>query len=110
MLINQTGRCREVLIGFTERSQEPVVFSDPATLCRENQYITPVNDPVYQPETFYYTDAISDNAATFVSDHLSSTPDAPFFLYVAYTAAIGPCICRRKRLKSTKGFTTRDTR
>jgi len=41
-------------------------FYDPATLCRGNTYITPVNDPKYQPETYYYTDAISDNAVMFI--------------------------------------------
>jgi len=35
-------------------------FYDPATLCRGNTYITPVNDPTYKPETYYYTDAIRD--------------------------------------------------
>ena len=36
---------------------------DPATLCRR-QFIA-VNDEKYQPKTYYYTDAISDNAVTF---------------------------------------------
>lgn len=78
-------------------------FFDPATLCRQNQYITPVNDPEYQPETFYYTDAISDNAATFVSDHLSSTPDTPFFLYVAYTSAHWPMHAPQEEIEKYQG-------
>lgn len=65
-------------------------FFDPATLCRDNQYITPENDPVYQPDRFYYTDAITDNALAFLSDHISDHPDSPFFLYTAYTAAHWP--------------------
>lgn len=65
-------------------------FYDPATLCRGNTYITPVNDPKYQPETYYYTDAISDNAVMFLDDHAEQAPDRPFFLYVAYTAAHWP--------------------
>ena len=44
-------------------------FFDPATLCRGNTYITPVNDPEYKPKTYYYTDAISDNAVTFLKEH-----------------------------------------
>jgi arylsulfatase len=28
-------------------------FWDPATLCRGNKFITPLNDPEYQPETFF---------------------------------------------------------
>ncbi len=65
-------------------------FFDPATLCRDNRYITPPNDPDYQPDTFYYTDAISDNAVSFLEEHRHNTPDDPFFLYVSYTAAHWP--------------------
>ena len=65
-------------------------FYDPATLCRGNTYITPENDAAYQPETYYYTDAISDNAVTFLKDHAQEDSDAPFLLYVAYTTAHWP--------------------
>ena len=65
-------------------------FFDPATLCRGNTYITPVNDPEYKPAEFYYTDAISDNASRYVADHFRDHPDEPFFLYVAYTSAHWP--------------------
>ena len=65
-------------------------FFDPATLCRGNTYITPVNDPEYQPDSFYYTDAISDNAASYVADHFHNHGEEPFFLYVAYTSAHWP--------------------
>ena len=67
-------------------------FYDPATLCRGNTFITPVNDPEYKPETYYYTDAISDNAVTFLKKHARNkeTADKPFFLYVAYTTAHWP--------------------
>ena len=65
-------------------------FYDPATLCRGNRYITPLNDPEYKPGTYYYTDAISDNAVTFLSEHAKGSPNRPFFLYVAYTAAHWP--------------------
>ena len=65
-------------------------FYDPATLCRDNTYVTPVNDPKYKPATFYYTDAISDNATTFLREHAAESPDKPFFMYVAYTAAHWP--------------------
>lgn len=65
-------------------------FYDPATLCRDNMFITPENDPEYQPERFYYSDAISDNAVRYVSDHYKSDADKPFFLYVAYTSAHWP--------------------
>lgn len=54
-------------------------------------YFIPVDlkrndDPVSYPENFYYTDAISDTAAAFISQHVKNKPDDPFFMYVAYTA------------------------
>jgi arylsulfatase A-like enzyme len=65
-------------------------YFDPATLVRDNEYISPFNDPHYQPETYYYTDAISDHAAMFIDDHVSRGDGRPFFLYVAYTAPHWP--------------------
>lgn len=43
-------------------------FFDPSSLCRQNTFITPENDPEYRPKQFYYTDALSDNAAQGVED------------------------------------------
>ena len=64
---------------------------DPWTLTRGNDFITPVNDPEYQPEEkWYYTDAISDNAVKFIDEHGGESPDQPFFMYVSYTAAHWP--------------------
>ena len=65
-------------------------FWDPATLCRDNTFITPVNDAEYQPKTYYYTDAISDNAVTYIADHFQAQEEHPFFLYVSYTSAHWP--------------------
>ena len=65
-------------------------FYDPTTLTRDNTMITPENDPEYRPARFYYTDAISDQAARFIREHKDRKPGAPFFLYVAYTAAHWP--------------------
>lgn len=66
-------------------------FFDPAMLARDNKAISPFADPEYRPEgEYYYTDAISDNAVKFVRDHREKTPDKPFFMYVAYTAAHWP--------------------
>ncbi|MGC6466909.1 MAG: arylsulfatase [Akkermansiaceae bacterium] len=66
-------------------------FFDPNSLTRGNTHITPNNDPKYQPEgTWYYTDAISDNAVAYINDHFKEHPDKPFFQYVAYTAAHWP--------------------
>ena len=65
-------------------------YYDPSTLTRDNRQISPYADPEYQPETFYYTDAISDHAARFIHDHNSEHAGQPFFMYVAYTTAHWP--------------------
>jgi len=65
-------------------------FYDPATLVRDDQYITPANDPLYRPQTYYYTDAITDNTLMFLREHLRREPNKPFFAYVAHTAAHWP--------------------
>jgi arylsulfatase len=68
-------------------------FYDPGTLCRDNTLISPFADPEYQPEQYYYTDAISDHAVRFIDEHYhnpKAEPSKPFFLYVAYTCAHWP--------------------
>jgi arylsulfatase len=47
-------------------------------------------DPQYKPDTYYYTDAIGDHAVRFLQQHAAEHSDAPFFLYVAFTAAHWP--------------------
>ncbi|MBN1421402.1 MAG: arylsulfatase [Planctomycetes bacterium] len=78
-------------------------YYDPTTLCRQNTYITPVNDPEYRPERFYYTDAISDNAVRYIDGHARETPEKPFFLYVAYTAAHWPMHALPEDIAAYKG-------
>jgi arylsulfatase A-like enzyme len=78
-------------------------YYDPTTLCSGNRYITPVNDPDYKPATYYYTDAISDHAVKFLSEHAKGTPDKPFFLYVAYTAAHWPMHALPQDIAKYKG-------
>ena len=78
-------------------------FYDPTTLCRQNTFITPQNDPEYKPEKFYYTDAISDNAVRFVKQHDAESPNQPFFLYVAYTAAHWPMHALEKDIAKYRG-------
>lgn len=65
-------------------------FYDPYTLARDNRLISPYADPEYQPETYYFTDAISDHAVRFIADHQREHAEQPFFMYVAYTAAHWP--------------------
>lgn len=78
-------------------------FYDPATLCRENTFITPVNDKKYQPNTYYYTDAISDQAVAFLREHEKESPDKPVFLYVAYTTAHWPMHALPQDIAKYKG-------
>ncbi len=70
-------------------------FFDPNTLVRDNELIPPEN-----PESYYYTDAISDNAAQFVRDHQG---EQPFFLYVSYTAAHWPLHAKPEDIAKYKG-------
>ncbi|MBN2584141.1 MAG: arylsulfatase [Planctomycetes bacterium] len=61
------------------------------------------------PETFYYTDAISDHACAFLDEHYRDTPEAPLFAYVAYTAPHWPLHAKpedidRYRGKFSKGW------
>ncbi len=78
-------------------------FFDPASLCRQNNYITPVNDPEYQPKEFYYTDALSDNAVRYLHQHRVESPDNPFFMYLAYTAAHWPMQALEKDIAKYRG-------
>ncbi len=50
------------------------------------------NDTPWQPpsEGFYMTDAFTDRALAYLSDHLNTQPEKPFFLYLAYTAPHWP--------------------
>ncbi|MCX7885926.1 MAG: arylsulfatase [Verrucomicrobiae bacterium] len=78
-------------------------FFDPNTLTRNNSYISPYADPEYRPPQFYYTDAISDHAVRFISEHARDFPDRPFFLYVAYTAAHWPMHAKAADIAKYKG-------
>jgi arylsulfatase len=79
-------------------------FYDPTTLCRQNTYITPENDPGYKPrEKFYYTEALSDNAVRFIQQQKQESPDKPFFMYLAYTAAHWPMHALEKDIAKYKG-------
>lgn len=76
-------------------------FYDPESLTRQNTFITPENDPEYRPESFYYTDAISDNAVAFLREN--ARQKAPFFLYVAYTAAHWPLQAPEQDIERCRG-------
>ncbi|MGB1128621.1 MAG: arylsulfatase [Haloferula sp.] len=76
---------------------------DPWTLTRGEKAITPDNDEEYQPEQYYYTDAISDYAARYVKEHADKAAEKPFFLYVSYTAAHWPMHALDRDIAKYKG-------
>jgi arylsulfatase len=61
-------------------------YFHPATLTRDEENI----EDEALAEDFYYTDAISANAVSFVREHHAAHPAGPMFLYVAYTAPHWP--------------------
>ena len=78
-------------------------FFDPNTLTRDNSFISPFADPEYQPAEFYYTDAITDHANRFIANHTRDHSDAPFFLYIAHTAAHWPMHAKPADIAKYKG-------
>jgi arylsulfatase A-like enzyme len=76
-------------------------YYDPETLCRQNEFITPENDPEYKPAHFYYTEALTDNAIKFLRDDAGQ--QEPFFMYLAYTAAHWPLHAPEKDIAKYKG-------
>jgi arylsulfatase len=78
-------------------------FFDPNTLVRDNTFISPFNDAEYRPSEFYYTDAINDHAAKFITEHQSRNESKPFFLYMAHTAAHWPMHAKEVDIAKYKG-------
>jgi arylsulfatase len=78
-------------------------YFDPSSLVRDNTIITVANDPEYQPGEFYYTDAMSDHAVTFLREHARDHAAQPFFLYTAFTAAHWPLHAKASDLAKYKG-------
>ncbi|MEF3308096.1 arylsulfatase [Paenibacillus sp. GYB004] len=71
----------------------------PLTLMRDNENL----DEEELPSDFYYTDAISDEAASFVEEHAAQHADSPFFMYVAYTAPHWPLHAKETDIAKYKG-------
>ncbi len=78
-------------------------YWDPNSLMRDNREVTIANDTEYQPAEYYYTDAVSDQASRFISEHERDHAKEPFFLYVAYTAAHWPMQARERDIAKYKG-------
>jgi arylsulfatase len=79
-------------------------YYDPVTLTRDNTVISAYADPEYKPETYYYTDALSDHAARFIADHRKERAGKPFFMYLAYTAAHWPMQALERDVAKYKGM------
>jgi arylsulfatase A-like enzyme len=75
-------------------------FYDPNTLTRGN---TNVEHEARDNPDFFYTDAISDEAAGFIRKHQAEHPDQPFFQYVAYTAPHWPLHAHESDIAKYKG-------
>ena len=78
-------------------------FFNPNGLCRQNSLITNKTDPEYRPESFYYTEALTDNSIRFLEQHRNESAEKPFLLYVAYTAAHWPTHAREKDIAKYRG-------
>lgn len=77
-------------------------YWDPSALARDNQFISPYTDEEYQPQdSYYYTNAITDNAVKYIKEHNSKKP---FFLYVAYTAPHWPMHAPENLIDSYNGI------
>ena len=74
-------------------------FYDPNTLTRRNDNA----EHEAQAPGFFYTDAISDEAVTFLRRHRAEHPDRPFFQYVAYTAPHWPLHAHPEDIAKYKG-------
>ncbi len=75
-------------------------FYDPNTLTRGNENI---EHEAKEDKAFFYTDAISDQAAAYIRQHADQHPDQPFFQYVAYTAPHWPLHAHDEDIARYKG-------
>ena len=71
-------------------------FFAPFELTRDRKLI----EEEFQKPDYYFTDAISDNAAKWIKD---TSKDQPIFMYVAYTAAHWPLHAFEKDIAKYKG-------
>ena len=72
-------------------------FFRPANLHRGNKPITA------KGKRYYITDAISNEAINFLSDHDTQQDDQPFFLYLAYNAPHFPVQCMPEEYGKYRG-------
>jgi arylsulfatase A-like enzyme len=75
-------------------------FYNPNTLTRGNEH---VEHEAERNPAFFYTDAISDQASTYIREHKDKNLGQPFFLYVAYTAPHWPLHAHDEDIAKYKG-------
>lgn len=75
-------------------------FYDPNTLTRGNDN---AEHEASADESWFYTDAISDDAAAAIRLHAKDHADKPFFQYVAYTAPHWPLHAHEEDIAKYKG-------
>jgi arylsulfatase A-like enzyme len=75
-------------------------FYNPNTLTRGNKN---VEHEAERDPAFFYTDAISDQAARYIREHNERDSSQPFFLYVAYTAPHWPLHAHEEDIVKYKG-------
>ncbi len=75
-------------------------FYNPNTLTRGNDNI---EHEAEQDDAFFYTDAISDQAADYIIQHKKNYSDKPFFQYIAYTAPHWPLHAHEEDIAKYKG-------
>ncbi len=76
-------------------------YFDPPLLVRDNEFISPFNDPQYRAEgTYYTTNAFGDNAVKYIDERDKSKP---FFLYCAFVAAHWPLQALDEDIAKYKG-------
>lgn len=74
-------------------------FYDPNTLTRGN---TNIENEAHDKD-FFYTDAISDQAVSYIENHVKNHADTPFFEYVAYTAPHWPLHAHEEDIAKYRG-------
>lgn len=71
-------------------------YFDPSSLTQGNM-------PIEPDSGFYYTDAISDHASDFISQHMQADSVKPFFMCVAYTAPHWPLHAKPQDIEKYSG-------
>ena len=79
-------------------------FWKPNTLTRSNTRIQ--HDEL--PEGYFFTDAVSDEAATYIRNHVDKTPERPFLLTSLIQHHIGPCMHTKKTSPTTMDVLLQD--